>query len=229
MFSSDRCRRLNLDAKRLPRDTDEDERHGEAILAGSGRGGGAGRCCRAWCPGGGGAGATGGYTPTAYQWWLANWKVPQKVWPLTEGAGVTVAVLDSGVQADHPDLSGVVLPGEDELGYPGNGEQDYAPNGGHGTAVAAMIAGQGHGVGGVVGIAPKAKILPVHLTSPSHGMMPVANGIIWAVDHGASVINMSFSAPVPTSTTCDPPVQQAVAYALAHNVVVVGGSGDAGG
>jgi type VII secretion-associated serine protease mycosin len=170
--------------------------------------------------------AAGGYTPSGYEWWLANWKVPQKVWPLSEGAGVTVAVVDSGVQADHPDLSGVVLPGKDELGYSSNGEQDYAPNGGHGTAVAALLAGQGHGVGGVVGIAPKAKILPVHVIEPSHTMTPVANGIIWAVDHGASIINMSLGATVPTPTYCDPSQQQAVAYALAHNVVVVAASGD---
>jgi type VII secretion-associated serine protease mycosin len=177
-------------------------------------------------PAGAARAATGGYTPSGYEWWLANWKVPQKVWPLSEGAGVTVAVLDSGVQAGQPDLRGVVLPGEDELGYSGDGEQDYAPDGGHGTEVAALIAGQGYGIGDVVGIAPKAKILPVHVLDPSSDMTPVPNGIIWAVNHGANIINMSIGAAVPTPTFCTPAEQQAISYALAHNVVVVAASGD---
>ncbi|HEY2673405.1 MAG TPA: S8 family serine peptidase [Rugosimonospora sp.] len=169
--------------------------------------------------------APGGYTPSSREWWMSNWSVPQKVWPVTEGAGVTVAVLDGGVQASIPDLRGVVESGADMLGDPGNGEQDYVPDGGHGTAVATLIAGQGIGVG-PVGIAPRAKILPVHVIVPSTDMTPVANGIRYAVDHGAQIINMSLGATVPTATTCDPAEQQAVAYALAHNVVVVAASGD---
>jgi type VII secretion-associated serine protease mycosin len=169
--------------------------------------------------------ATGNYTPSSNEWWMSSWSVPQKVWPVSEGSGITVAVLDTGVQASIPDLRGVVESGADMLGDSGNGEQDYAPDGGHGTAVATLIAGQGIGVG-PVGIAPRAKILPVHVISPSNGMTPVANGIKYAVDRGAKIINMSLGAAVLTATICDPAVQQAVAYALAHNVVVVAGSGD---
>lgn len=169
--------------------------------------------------------ATGGYTPSSHEWWLAQWAVPQKVWPATEGAGVTVAVLDSGVQASESDLRGVVEPGADMLGYGGNGEHDYLRPDGHGTAVAALIAGQGTGTG-TVGIAPRSKILPVHVIDPSKGMTPVANGIKYAVDHGAGVINLSVGAVVSSSSSCDPSVQQAVAYALAHNAVVVAGAGD---
>src|ERR1700744_4989118 len=52
-----------------------------------------------------------GYTPGSGEWWLSEWDVPQEVWPLTEGSGVTVGVVDRGVQADLPDLSGAVLRG----------------------------------------------------------------------------------------------------------------------
>ena len=170
--------------------------------------------------------STRGYTPSSNEWWMANWDVPQKVWPVTEGSGVTVAVVDSGVQASERDLQGVVKPGADELGDSGNGEHDYAPNDGHGTAVAALIAGQGADTG-TVGIAPQAKILPVHAIDPSAGMAPVANGIKYAVDHGADVINLSVGAATLSATQCDPAVQDAVSYALKHNVVVVAGAGDA--
>ena len=84
--------------------------------------------------------ATGDYAPSASEWWLANWRVQQQVWPLTEGAGVTVAVVDSGVQASVPDLRGVVLRGGDVLGDRGNGDTDYdSGEDGHGTAVAIPI------------------------------------------------------------------------------------------
>lgn len=165
------------------------------------------------------------YTPNPHQWYFSKWGIQQDVWPTTEGAGVTVAVVDSGVQASIPDLQGVVEPGADMLGDPGNGQKDYAPNGGHGTAVAALIAGQGIN-GGPVGIAPQAKILPVHASDPSSGMAPLASGIKFAADHGAQVINISLGTFAPSVTTCDPDLQQAVSYALAHNVVVVAASGD---
>lgn len=173
------------------------------------------------------AGGTVSYTPSANEWWLANWRVPQEVWPLTEGAGVTVAVVDTGVQASIPDLRGVVLRGADMLGDPGNGDQDFATGeDGHGTAVAVLIAGQGYGTG-TVGIAPQAKILPVHVIDPvTYAENAVAQGIEYAVNHGASVINLSLAGPTPSATSCDQPEQDAVAYALAHNVVVVAGAGD---
>lgn len=172
--------------------------------------------------------AVSGYSPSSTEWWFSNWGVQQDVWPVTQGAGVTVAVVDSGVQASVPDLRGVVEPGADELGDPGSGQQDYAAStNGHGTGVAVMIAGQGTGTG-TVGIAPQAKILPVHVIFPNtNSTAPIAQGIRYAVNHGAGVINLSVGAPVPSPTSCDPELQQAVAYALAHNVVVVVASGDA--
>lgn len=174
--------------------------------------------------------AATGYTPNPHQWYFSNWNVQQDVWPTSQGAGVTVAVLGSGVQASIPDLQGVVETGADELGDSGNGEQDYAPSGGHETAVAALIAGQGTN-GGPVGVAPQAKILPVHITDPSGGTAANAGtagarGIRYATDHGAQVINMSNGTSAPSADSCDPQLQDAINYALAHNVVLVAASGD---
>src|ERR1700756_1336767 len=161
--------------------------------------------------------AAAGYTPSSSEWWMADWQVPQQVWPLTEGAGVTVGVLDTGVQASVPDLQGVVLRGGDTLGDSGNGDRDFLTSqDGHGTGVAALIAGQGRG-GGPVGIAPRAKILPVHVSYPGGDAQSVGAGIKYAVQHGAGVITISVEAEQsPSPTTCYPNIQDAVAYALAH-------------
>jgi type VII secretion-associated serine protease mycosin len=160
---------------------------------------------------------------------MSDWGVPRQVWPLSEGAGVTVGVVDTGVQASLPDLRGVVLKGADELGFRGNGDIDWVRGeDGHGTMVAGLIAGQGIGTDGEVGIAPKAKILPVHVLGPVTDVTPdiIAAGIKYAVDHGAGVINISVGGPVMSATTCDPAEQEALAYALSRNVVVVAGAGD---
>jgi len=148
------------------------------------------------------------------------------VWPLTEGAGVTVAVVDTGVQASVPDLRGAVVPGGDVTGRHTNGETDFN---GHGTMMSVLIAGQGAGTG-MVGMAPKAKILPVvvnagavDVTSDAGAM---AAGIIYAVNHGAQVIDVSQEHPSASASGCDTAEQSAVAYALARNVVVVAAAGD---
>jgi len=168
------------------------------------------------------------YTPSPDEWWLSDWQVPQQVWPLTDGAGVTVGVVDSGVQASVPDLRGVVVPGGDMLGDPGAGETDFdTQSDGHGTAVAVLIAGQGYGTG-TVGIAPGARILPVHAATPgvAGDAETLAAGIEFAVNHGAQVINVSLGLAAPSATSCDPVLQDAVAWALEHNVVVVAAAGD---
>lgn len=176
--------------------------------------------------------SAGDYTPNPHQWYFSSWNIQQEVWPVTQGAGVTVAVIDSGVQARLPDLQGAVVSGGDMVTGSGNGEQDYAPNGGHGTLMAELIAGQGTGSSqfgnAPVGIAPQAKILPVHAIYPStNDPAPVAESIKYAADHGADVINLSLGGTVASPTSCDPSLQQAVGYALARNVVVVAASGDA--
>jgi membrane-anchored mycosin MYCP len=175
-----------------------------------------------------GAGAGPGFSPSPNEWWLADWQVPQRVWPLSEGAGQIVAVVDTGVQASIPDLRGAVVPGGDMLGDPGHGEDDFDVQvDGHGTAVAVLIAGQGRGTG-TVGIAPQAKILPVHVDTPgvAGDTAELAAGIEFAASHGATVINVSLGPASPSATSCDPALQDAVAYALGRGAVVVASAGD---
>lgn len=169
--------------------------------------------------------SAGGYTPNPHQWYFSKWNIQQDVWPTTEGARVTVAVLDSGVQ-NIPDLRGALIPGGDTTGNSSNGEKDYAPNGGHGTGVASLIAGQGVN-GGPVGIAPQAKILPIHAAGDDNNPgTSVSQGIKYAADHGAGVINISLGDDSGEALGCDPAMQQAVSYALSRNVVIVASSGD---
>jgi subtilisin family serine protease len=154
--------------------------------------------------------------------------VQRKVWPLTEGAGVTVAEVESGVQASIPDLRGVVLPGANLTGSGGNGDTDIqVGEDGHGTAMAVVIAGKGTGTG-TVGIAPRARILPVIVGgSGPASVRTAAAGIRYAVSHGAQIINLPFGIGRTSAATCDPVLQAAVAYALGHDVVLVASSGNA--
>lgn len=163
--------------------------------------------------------------PRSEEWWFSAWEIEQKVWPLTRGEGVTVAVLDTGVEARLPDLEGAVLPGK---GFGTAGSRDGRTDvdtklGGHGTAMAALIAGQGLGTG-MVGIAPESKILPI--AEPSGGSGRFDREVKYAVDHGAKVIN--FSSTMPFSR-CPQGTQKEIAYAIERDVVVVVAAGNDGG
>ncbi|WP_409484511.1 S8 family serine peptidase [Arsenicicoccus dermatophilus] len=137
--------------------------------------------------------------------------------------GVTVAVIDTGVQASHPDLRGTVLPGVEYVSgrstITGNGQVDPQ---GHGTHVAGIVAATANNATGVAGLAPGARILPVRvLRSDGVGWSSdVARGIVWATDHGAKVINMSLGGAY------DANVEKAVQYAVSRSVVVVAAGGN---
>ncbi|AXX34318.1 S8 family serine peptidase [Actinosynnema pretiosum subsp. pretiosum] len=162
------------------------------------------------------------------------WSVGQQQWhldalgvhrahELARGDGVVVAVVDSGVDDTRPDLVGRVLPGTgvgDAVGT--GGVQDRS---GHGTAMAALIAGVGES-GGVLGVAPAAKVLPVSVGVDGTGftLAAVAEGVRWAVDHGADVVNLSLT----SVATLTPELTDAVDYAFEHDVVVVAGTGNSG-
>jgi subtilisin family serine protease len=169
--------------------------------------------------------------PGRGEWWFGAWQVQRKVWPLSQGSGVTVAEVESGVQASLPDLRGVVLPGVDLTGTSRNGDTDIqVGEDGHGTAMAVMIAGQGIGTGagtGTVGIAPRARILPVTVGgSGPRSVATAAAGIRYAVTHGAQVIDMPFGVEKTSPAHCDPVLQAAVADALGHDVVLIASSGN---
>ncbi|MEE1752593.1 type VII secretion-associated serine protease mycosin [Streptomyces sp. SP18CS02] len=161
-----------------------------------------------------------------------------EAWRTTKGGGVTVAVLDTGVDATHPDLVGNVLPGKDLVGFGAkSGDRAWAR---HGTAMAGIVAGHGHGTDGedgVLGIAPEAKILPVRVilegTDPARNKArntrgtALAEGIRWAVDHGADVINLSLGDD-SESAHADAGEDAAVQYALSKGAVVVASAGNGG-
>ncbi|MFD1831524.1 type VII secretion-associated serine protease mycosin [Streptomyces desertarenae] len=159
-------------------------------------------------------------------------------WNTTKGEGITVAVLDTGVDADHPDLRGRVLEGRDLIGFgAGPGDRHWAR---HGTAMAGIIAGRGHGPGdrlGVLGVAPEARILPVRVLledgDPQRKKAreerggALAEGIRWAADNGADVINLSLGDD-SASAHPDPAEDAAVRYALRKGAVVVASAGNGG-
>ncbi|WP_103529269.1 type VII secretion-associated serine protease mycosin [Streptomyces sp. SM12] len=184
-------------------------------------------------------------TPAAYadtirdqQRWALDAINVEEAWQTTRGEGIVVAVLDTGVDAGHQDLAGAVLEGTDLMPHGARpGDESWA---GHGTAMAGIIAGRGHGAGsrsGVVGVAPGAGVLPVRVLleendparaedHPETGNA-VAEGIRWAVDQGADVINLSLG---DDSASAHPDAEEdaAIRYALRHGVVVVASAGNGG-
>ncbi|MCW2902327.1 MAG: Type secretion-associated serine protease mycosin [Streptosporangiaceae bacterium] len=159
------------------------------------------------------------------QWWFTTWDIENKVWPITKGAGVTVAVIDTGVNSQLPDLNGVVIPGADLENGGGDGRMDTdTKDGGHGTGMAALIASQGTTTG-FVGVAPEAKIMPIVATGGD--TVKIAKGVRYATDHGAKVVNISQGSAAP-SGQCLPQIQEAVGYAIQHDVVVVSSAGNEG-
>ncbi|WP_323177955.1 type VII secretion-associated serine protease mycosin [Streptomyces sp. NBC_00083] len=168
------------------------------------------------------------------QWFLDAMKADE-MWRTSKGTGVTVAVIDSGVDSSNPDLLGQVLPGKDlSQGQPGDEHTDYN---GHGTSMAGLIAGTGarDGGNGAFGLAPGAKILPIRM--PKSGETNQAEGdkrfneiapqaIRYAADQNAKVINISLGSAVGS-----PRLAAAVKYALGKGSLVfaaVGNSGDSG-
>ncbi|MGW6455779.1 type VII secretion-associated serine protease mycosin [Streptomyces sp. NPDC055078] len=161
-----------------------------------------------------------------------------EAWRTSKGEGVTVAVLDTGVDDRHPDLAENVLPGKDLIGFGASrGNPAWAR---HGTAMAGIIAAHGRGPGrerGVMGIAPEAKILPVRVilegaddarekARNSRGTA-LAQGIRWAADQGADVINLSLGDD-SESAHAESGEDAAVQYALAKGSVVVASAGNGG-
>jgi type VII secretion-associated serine protease mycosin len=154
---------------------------------------------------------------------------PARLAGMADGAGVTVAVVDSGVDATHPQLAGAVLHGEDLLdGGSAGGQRDCV---GHGTAVASIIAASPATGVGFAGLAPKARILPFRVserelvdgkpTGRAGTVDGLARAIRDATDSHAQVINLSLASP-----TDEPQVRAAVAYARAHDVVLVAAVGN---
>lgn len=158
----------------------------------------------------------------------------KRTWQHSTGAGITVAVIDSGVDVDHPQLQGKVWPGRDFFlvgDLPGNFDCES-----HGTAVASIIAASPTAGVGFTGVAPDARILPVRVTdkelNDEGNPVPidpnvVGTGIRYAADQGAKVINLSLSGYADFNA-----IKDAVAYAQSKDALVlaaVGNRQDKGG
>ncbi|WP_410611349.1 type VII secretion-associated serine protease mycosin [Amycolatopsis sp. lyj-109] len=153
--------------------------------------------------------------------WAQQLLAPERAWPLTKGGGITVAVVDTGVDAQIPQLAGRVQPGLDiTTSARGRADNDCY---GHGTFLAGIIAAATVPGTGFAGVAPDVSILPIRCATGvakngAGALTPaaMAQGIREAVDAGAQVVNMSAS-----TTTADAALAVAVQYAAEHDVVVV--------
>jgi len=172
------------------------------------------------------------------QQWVLGMLNAEAAWQVTQGAGVTVAVIDSGVNPDVSDLAGSVITGPD---YTGVTTSPASKNWGvHGTWMASLIAGHGHegGFSGVIGVAPEARILSIRVI-PDRGdphynryerepetviQQSLADWIRYAVTHGAQVISMSIGYSAPSAT-----VRAELQQAYDHGVVVIASAGNSGG
>jgi subtilisin family serine protease len=172
----------------------------------------------------------------AQMWVLDALHVPA-AWSVSQGQGVTVAVIDSGVNPNVSDLVGSVTTGPN---YTGVNTPESNPNWGvHGTWMASLIAGHGHdgGGSGIIGVAPKSHVLSIRVitdsTDPNYSRYQhepqariqgeLARAILYAVAHGAGVISMSLGYGLQSLV-----VRSALTDALNHGVVVVASSGNSG-
>ncbi|HUS15604.1 MAG TPA: S8 family serine peptidase, partial [Chloroflexia bacterium] len=154
-----------------------------------------------------------------------QWSYPRvhapDAWNLAQRGGVVVAVLDTGLDLTHPEFGGRIAPGANFIN-PGASPQD---DHGHGTHVAGIIAAQGNnGIGGA-GMAWQARIMPIKVADSSGSVTSERwiNGVAYAVQNGANVINMSFGGTAFSSTE-----QAAVDEAWNRGLVVVASAGNSG-
>jgi type VII secretion-associated serine protease mycosin len=168
----------------------------------------------------------------AGQWQLQTLRLPE-AWRASKGAGVVVAVLDTGVNGSHPDLKGAVIQGPDLTGA----GRIAGLWGRHGTAMASLIAGRGHEGRGVIGVAPAARVLSIRVTLEngdplrkqhrSAGHDALARGIRYAADHGADVISMSLGGG-SGAWEGSAAEEEAVQYAIGKGAVLVASAGNDG-
>ena len=163
------------------------------------------------------------------QYWLEDYRITQ-AWEITRGAGVRIAIIDTGIDASHQDLAGALVGGADfsGLGSP-DGLTPVGPERRHGTMVASLAAGRGNnGVDGVLGSAPEAELLSLSMSFGGGTVSPdeqVANAVRFAVDNGADIISLSL-----TRNTRDWPESwdRAFGYAADNDVVVIAAAGNRG-
>ncbi|MDY0911056.1 S8 family serine peptidase [Microbacterium sp. CFBP9034] len=167
----------------------------------------------------------------AAEYWLTEYGI-EKAWETTRGAGVTIAVIDTGIGKGPVEFEGAVVGGTDVsgAGTPDGRTPVGAVDANHGSWVASLAAGRGTGPGaGMIGVAPAAELLSVSVGFGSAASASfteqIAEAIRWSVDHGADVINMSLTTNVPD---WDESWDDAFLYAFENDVVVVVAAGNRG-
>ncbi|MCB0212114.1 MAG: S8 family serine peptidase, partial [Anaerolineae bacterium] len=138
----------------------------------------------------------------------------------SQGQGITVAVVDTGIDLDHPDLQANLVSGKSFVSGTSSPDDDA----GHGTHVAGVVAGIANN-SGIIGVAPKASLMPVKVldSNGSGSIYDVVDGIEWATDNGANVINMSLGSVSYSSI-----LEDAVDYAHDRGVLIVAAGGNCG-
>ena len=162
-------------------------------------------------------------------YWIADYGI-DRAWSITRGAGVRIAIIDTGIDGSHQDLLGAVVGGTDVSGLgSSNGQTPVGSDRRHGTMVASLAAGRGNnGTDGVIGSAPEAQLLSVSMSFGGGDVSPddqIAKAVRWAVDNGADVISLSL-----TRNTRDWPESwdRAFSHAAANDVVVIAAAGNRG-
>ena len=169
----------------------------------------------------GGAQARVPSDPLAATWTYGAVNLPA-AWDVTTGSeAVVIAVVDSGVDASHPDLAGAVDAGYDFV----DEDHEASDENGHGTAVAGIAAGRADNGLGAAGVCWRCRIMPLRVTGPDGfaRWIRIANAIDYAVEHGAAVVNASIY-----GESIDPVVQYAIRRARAAGVIVVAAAGNEG-
>jgi subtilisin family serine protease len=158
------------------------------------------------------------------QYWIDDYGFTS-AWESSQGEGIKIAIIDTGIDSTHPSLQGAVVGGTDMSGLgSSDGQTPVGSNSYHGTMVASIAGGRGDAQ--IIGTAPKAELLSVSIAFGIEGLdtdSQIADGIIWAVDNGAQVINLSLTR---NSVTWPESWDRAFLYAFENDVVIVAAAGN---
>lgn len=167
----------------------------------------------------------------AAEYWLDDYGI-RDAWQTTRGEGVTIAIIDTGIAKGPPEFDGAVAGGHDVSGIgAADGRKPVgAVDRDHGSWVASLAASRGTGGGaGMLGVAPEAQLLSISVgfgASATRSFVDqIAEAMVWAVDNGADIINLSLTTNTPD---WDPSWDEAFLYAFDHDVVVVVAAGNRG-